>query len=66
MLAQQQFGLIRIGGNGSFIVEYYPVALKGEDFLLVSIIVMVIVSLAAWLPAGRAARQPKLEALNTR
>ncbi len=66
VLAQQQFGLIRIGGNGSFIVEYYPVALKGEDFLLVSIIVMVIVSLAAWLPAGRAARQPKLEALNTR
>ena len=40
--------------------------MKAMDFLLVGIIVLVIVSLAAWLPAGRAARQPKLEALNIR
>ncbi len=66
ILAQQHFGLIRIGGSGTFIVEYYPVAMKAMDFLLVGIIVLVIVSLAAWLPAGRAARQPKLEALNIR
>ena len=66
ILAQQHFGLIRIGGSGTFIVEYYPVAMKAVDFLLVGIIVLVIVSLAAWLPAGRAARQPKLEALNIR
>lgn len=66
VVAQQQLGLIQIGGSGTFVVDHYPVAMKLTDFVLVALIVLVITSVASWVPANRAARQPKLEALNVR
>lgn len=54
--AQQTFHLIPLGG-GSFLIDYYPVALRGRDLLLIGATVFIIAGLAAWLPAARAARR---------
>ncbi|HSR38336.1 MAG TPA: FtsX-like permease family protein [Phnomibacter sp.] len=54
-LAQQQFHLVKLGGQ-SFIIDYYPVAIRGTDLLLVGTIVLAITLLAGWLPALRARR----------
>ena len=37
---QQNFGFIGLGGGGNFVVDAYPVQIKGIDFLLVAIIVL--------------------------
>ncbi len=47
---QQTFGLIRFSGEGTFIVEYYPVILRWRDVLLVFVTVSVTGFLAAWYP----------------
>ncbi|MFM8806476.1 MAG: FtsX-like permease family protein [Sphingomonadales bacterium] len=54
---QIRFHLIPLQG-GSFLIDYYPVALQGNDFLLVGITVLVIATLASWLPAYKASRTP--------
>lgn len=66
VISQQQVGLVSIQGAGTFIVEFYPVALKWFDFFLVAVIVLVISALASWFPAMRAMRSPQLEALAIR
>lgn len=38
---QQTYGFIGLGGNGSFVVEAYPVQIKAIDFLLVMAIVII-------------------------
>lgn len=56
-LAQQEFGLLRLGSNeGAFIVQNYPVEMQWTDFLFVFITVNVIGFLAALIPAGRISR----------
>jgi len=47
---QQTFGFIGMG-NGSFVVDAYPVAIKLNDVLLVSTTVILIGLLASWYPA---------------
>ena len=47
---QQNFGFIGMG-NGSFVVDVYPVAIKLNDVLLVSTTVILIGLLASWYPA---------------
>lgn len=47
---QQEFGLIKLQGSGSFIIEAYPVQIQLSDFLLVALIVCVIGFVAAWFP----------------
>ena len=47
---QQTFGFIGMG-NGSFVVDVYPVAIKLNDVLLVSTTVILIGLLASWYPA---------------
>jgi lipoprotein-releasing system permease protein len=54
-LVQQKFHFVKLGGQ-SFIIDYYPVAIRGTDLLLVGTIVLVITLLAGWLPALRARR----------
>ena len=54
IVLQQQFGFLRM--SGSFVIEYYPVEMKLEDFLLVFFTVVIIGGLAAWFPAHRAAQ----------
>jgi lipoprotein-releasing system permease protein len=51
---QLKFKLIPLTG-GSFLIDYFPVALKATDFLLVGATVVVIALLASWLPSKKAA-----------
>jgi len=55
-LLQLKFHLISLAG-GSFLIDYFPVSLKGKDFLLVGATVFVISLIASWLPARKAASQ---------
>jgi lipoprotein-releasing system permease protein len=55
--AQVKFKLIAIEG-GTFLIDYYPVELRGTDFVLVLVTVMAIAFLASWFPARKAALQP--------
>jgi lipoprotein-releasing system permease protein len=52
-LGQQQFHWVKLGGQ-SFIIDYYPVAVRAADLLVVVAIVVCIALIAAWLPARRA------------
>ena len=54
---QIKFHLIPLEG-GSFLIDYYPVQVKGEDFLLVGATVLLIALLASWFPSTRAAKAP--------
>jgi lipoprotein-releasing system permease protein len=54
---QLHYHLIPLEG-GSFLIDYYPVQLKIEDFLLVGATVFFIAIIASWLPASRAAKAP--------
>jgi len=53
---QEQFQLIKLGGN-TFIIDYYPVKMHLADFLLVSGTVFVIAVLAAYIPSKKASLQ---------
>ena len=50
---QQQFGLVRMG-DGNFVVNAFPVAMRGVDFLLTFLLVMVISIGAVALTVQRA------------
>jgi len=50
---QIKFKLIPLTG-GSFLIDYFPVALKPTDFLLVGATVMIIALFASWLPSRKA------------
>ena len=50
---QINFKLIPLAGE-TFMIDYFPVKLQVEDFLLVGITVFLITFLAAWLPARKA------------
>jgi lipoprotein-releasing system permease protein len=60
--AQQQFHLIPLGG-GSFLIDHYPVELKGGDFVLIGATVFLIAGLASWFPANKAAK--RIQSLRT-
>lgn len=55
-LLQQHFGLVKLGG-GSFLIDAFPVEMHLDDFILVSVTILVIGVLASWYPAKRAASQ---------
>ena len=55
-MLQQKFHLIELTGN-TFIINYYPVQMHLQDFLLVSFTVFTVAVLAAWLPSRKAAAQ---------
>jgi lipoprotein-releasing system permease protein len=52
-VVQIYFGVVTMPGS-TFLVQYYPVELRLEDFLLVGVITFFISGLMAWLPAHRA------------
>lgn len=56
-LLQLKYKIIQLQG-GSFLIDYFPVKFKVQDFLLVTITVLCIAFLAAWFPAKKAANQP--------
>jgi len=47
---QQQFGLVKIQGGESFVIDTYPVSMEIPDFLFVFLTVLLIGFLAAWYP----------------
>ena len=55
--AQVRYGLIAIQG-GTFLIDYYPVAMVPSDFLLVGVTVIIVAFVASWVPSRRAALQP--------
>lgn len=55
-LIQIKFGFVKIPG-ASFMIDAYPVQLRWEDFALITIIIIAISALMAWLPAHRAVKQ---------
>ena len=53
---QIQYKLVPLQGD-TFLIDYYPVKLSVNDFLLVGITVLVIGILASWIPSKKAAAQ---------
>lgn len=47
---QQKYGIIKLQGSGSFIIDAYPVIFKIQDMFLVLATVLLIGLLAAWYP----------------
>lgn len=47
---QIRFGLIRLQGSGSFIIDAYPVVVKSADVIIILLAVVLIGFLAAWYP----------------
>jgi lipoprotein-releasing system permease protein len=53
---QMHYHLVPLQG-GSFLIDYYPVKLRWQDFLLVGTTVFLVAIIAAWVPSKKAARQ---------
>ncbi|HOZ30421.1 MAG TPA: FtsX-like permease family protein [Bacteroidales bacterium] len=49
-IIQIEFGLVKLGTDGSFIIENYPVLMNFADFVYVFVTVMIIGTFAAWYP----------------
>ena len=55
---QQKFGLISLGGgNGSFVVDAYPVSVHLTDILLVFVTVIAVGFLSVWYPVKYLSRR---------
>jgi lipoprotein-releasing system permease protein len=54
-VGQQAFHWVKLGGQ-SFIIDYYPVSMRWQDFLYILLILLVISLVAGWLPARRASK----------
>lgn len=57
---QAEFGLIKLSGSGSFIIDAYPVVFQFQDVVKVFFTVLGIGFLAAWLPVRYLARHYRL------
>lgn len=62
--AQMQWGLVKLGTTGAFVVEAYPVSMEFMDFILVFITVIAIGLLASIFPAWAASRNISAEDLH--
>jgi lipoprotein-releasing system permease protein len=58
LLCWMQVNLKLVPLNGNFLIDYYPVKLIPGDFILVGTTILIVVLLASWLPARKAAQQP--------
>jgi lipoprotein-releasing system permease protein len=47
---QMRFGLIKLQGSGSFIIDAYPILVKPGDVIITLVSVIIIGLLAAWYP----------------
>ncbi|MCU0404102.1 MAG: FtsX-like permease family protein [Chitinophagaceae bacterium] len=52
-LGQEHFHWVKLGGQ-SFIIDYYPVAVRLSDMGVVATIVITMALLSAWMPSRRA------------
>ncbi|HEC43957.1 MAG TPA: ABC transporter permease [Bacteroides sp.] len=58
---QQEYGIIKLTGSGSFIIDAYPVVFQFMDVVMVFFTVLGIGFLAAWLPVRYLSRQYRLK-----
>jgi lipoprotein-releasing system permease protein len=58
LLCWMQVNLKLVPLEGNFLIDYYPVKLIPGDFILVGTTILIVVLLASWLPARKAALQP--------
>ncbi len=58
LLCWMQVNLKLVPLRGNFLIDYYPVRLIPGDFILVGTTILIVVLLASWLPARKAALQP--------
>ena len=49
--AQMTFKIVKLEGTSSFIIDHYPVIIKGVDFVVILAAVAVIGFFAAWIPS---------------
>lgn len=54
---QKTFGFISLPSNGGFVIDAYPVYIKGIDIVLSFVMVLFISMLASYYPAKKAAEQ---------
>lgn len=54
---QQHFGVIKLAGSGSFVIDAYPVKIEGLDILLIWITVILIGLIAARYPVRQISRK---------
>lgn len=47
---QQEFGIIRLGSSGSFVVDAYPVSVEAADVVVVFVTVLLVGFLSVWYP----------------
>ncbi len=67
VLIQQHFGIIRLGnGDGSYIIDAYPVALEMADVVLVFVTITIIGSVASFFTATRSIERMEDVSLNAR
>ncbi|MBX2931683.1 MAG: ABC transporter permease [Chitinophagaceae bacterium] len=52
---QIKFKLLKLGG--SFVVDYYPVEMRLQDFVLVILTVFIVLFIASYIPASKAGKQ---------
>ena len=57
VLLQQQFGFVKFGGGGNYIVDAYPVVLKLKDVLLIFTTIFVVGCTSAFLTVRHAMRR---------
>ncbi len=58
LLCWMQVHLKLVPLDGNFLIDYYPVKLIPGDFILVGTTILIVVLMASWLPARKAALQP--------
>jgi ABC-type lipoprotein release transport system permease subunit len=66
VLAQQYFGIIRLGNGGNYIIDAYPVALELADVALVFFTITIIGSLASFFTANKSIKNMDDVSLNAR
>ena len=54
---QQRFGVIRLSGSGSFVIDAYPVKIEAVDILLIWLTVLLIGWIAARYPVKQISRK---------
>ncbi len=54
---QQRFGVIKLAGSGSFVIDSYPVKIEGIDILLIWVTVILIGLIAARYPVRQISRK---------
>jgi len=50
-VAQEHFGIIKLGTGTEYVLSAYPVHVEGLDLLLVAVVVLTLGFVAAWYPA---------------